>query len=48
MRRLSIALLALFVLGGSLVILADEGMWTFDNPPRKAIKAKYGFDLTDQ
>ena len=22
---------------------ADEGMWTFDNLPRDALKAKYGF-----
>ena len=24
---------------------ADEGMWTFDNFPAAAVKAKYGFDL---
>ena len=29
-------------------LVADEGMWTFDNPPRKLIKEKYGFDITDQ
>ena len=29
------------------VCLADEGMWTFDNPPRAAIKERYGVDLTD-
>jgi hypothetical protein len=29
-------------------LIADEGMWTFDNPPRKLIKEKYGFDITDQ
>jgi hypothetical protein len=27
---------------------ADEGMWTFDNPPRKVWKEKYGFDATDR
>ncbi|MDX6612512.1 MAG: hypothetical protein QOD75_1698 [Blastocatellia bacterium] len=26
---------------------ADEGMWTFNNVPRAEIKAKYGFDVTD-
>lgn len=25
---------------------ADEGMWLFDHPPTKQVKAKYGFDLT--
>jgi hypothetical protein len=24
--------------------LAEEGMWTFDNPPRKQLKEKYGFE----
>ncbi len=28
------------------LVLADEGMWTFDNPPRAAIKDKYGVELT--
>jgi hypothetical protein len=26
---------------------ADEGMWLYSTPPREAIKAKYGFELTD-
>jgi V8-like Glu-specific endopeptidase len=26
---------------------ADEGMWTFDNFPRAAVKQKYGVDITD-
>lgn len=26
---------------------ADEGMWTFDNPPRAQVKARYGVDLDD-
>ena len=26
--------------------LADEGMWTFDNFPREAVKQKYGVDVT--
>src|SRR5438132_50890 len=27
---------------------ADEGMWLFNNPPRKLLKEKYGFDPTDK
>ena len=27
-------------------LLADEGMWTFDNPPTKLIQQKYNFTLT--
>ena len=26
---------------------ADEGMWLFNNPPRKQLKEKYGFEQTD-
>src|SRR5262245_42633694 len=25
--------------------IADEGMWLFNNPPRKILKAKYGFEF---
>ena len=45
MKRLLIAGLVM-VLGG--VVLADEGMWTFDNVPRDAIARKYKVTLTDQ
>ena len=31
-----------------LPALADEGMWTFDNPPLKLLKAKYGFTPTQE
>ncbi|MEE9391475.1 MAG: S46 family peptidase [Planctomycetota bacterium] len=27
---------------------ADEGMWTFDRLPKKLLKEKYGFELTDK
>lgn len=27
---------------------ADEGMWTFDNPPKKLLKDKYGFTITQE
>ena len=34
---------------GSLTMTArsDEGMWLLNDPPRKLLKEKYGFDLTD-
>ncbi|MFA6468817.1 MAG: S46 family peptidase [Bacteroidota bacterium] len=37
--------LALFLSG---ITLAEEGMWTFDNPPKKQLKEKYGFDVTQE
>ena len=40
-RTLTLSLLA-FVLAGS-ALRAEEGMWTFENPPIKAIQAKYGW-----
>lgn len=27
---------------------ADEGMWTYDNLPKKHLKEKYGFEVTDE
>ena len=27
---------------------ADEGMWLYNAPPKDKIKAKYGFELTQQ
>ncbi len=28
-------------------LLADEGMWLFNNPPKKLLKERYGFDAPD-
>ena len=42
MKRVSIAALAAMV---PLSALSDEGLWTFDNPPRSAIASKYGLTL---
>jgi hypothetical protein len=39
----SIPLLAAALLAVAPMIHAEEGMWTFDNPPLKLLKAKYGF-----
>ena len=44
MKRVSMAALAALA---SFAVAADEGMWTFDNPPRAAIAGKYGVTLDD-
>jgi len=43
-RQASAALLSALLLGPTLY--ADEGMWTFDNPPLKQLKEKYHFTPT--
>ena len=43
-RQASAALLSALLLGPTLY--ADEGMWTFDNPPLKQLKEKYNFTPT--
>ncbi len=43
MTRWLIAALAALL---SFSAAADEGMWTFDNPPRDAVRDTYGVDLT--
>jgi hypothetical protein len=40
--------LAVWAFLGISVSLADEGMWTFDNPPSKQLKERYGFTPTRQ
>lgn len=46
-RRFSLALtLALFAVAP--LAMADEGMWTFDNPPVKQLKDKYNFTPTPE
>jgi hypothetical protein len=42
MKRVPLAAIAVLA---SLAATADEGMWTFDNPPRAAIADKYGVTL---
>ena len=46
LRPASAALLAAVLL--CPVIPADEGMWTFDNPPLKQLKEKYNFTPTQK
>jgi hypothetical protein len=43
MKRLILPVMVL-VTASALVGRADDGMWTFDNPPRQVLKEKYGFD----
>jgi hypothetical protein len=43
-RRLVVALLYCLLL--ACPALADEGMWLFTEPPRQALKEKYGFEPT--
>jgi len=43
------SILALGLSGALLspvLVHAEEGMWTFDNPPRKQLEEKYGFSPT--
>src|SRR5881628_3048852 len=46
--RLCLALAGLLLLttAGATLSVADEGMWTFDNPPLKQLQEKYGFTPT--
>lgn len=44
MRAARATLVALAL--ASPAVCADEGMWTFDQPPARAIESKYGFELT--
>jgi hypothetical protein len=44
----SISFLAVALLAATPVIRAEEGMWTFDNPPLKQLAAKYNFHPTQE
>ena len=48
MRRTtgSLVMAVAAVIAATGVICADEGMWTFDNPPLKLLKDRYGFTPT--
>ncbi len=47
-RYAPIAMLVVLALAGARPSAADEGMWTFDNPPLKQLKDKYNFTPTTQ
>src|ERR1019366_1638098 len=44
--RNTLLLPAALMLAATPAIHADEGMWTFDNPPIKLLKEKYNFTPT--
>src|SRR5215210_6496943 len=47
MKKLfALIIIAIFLIS-TPVYLADEGMWTFDNPPLKRWKEKYNFEPTN-
>jgi hypothetical protein len=48
MRLLPFAVAVLMVGGSAMTAISDEGMWLLNDPPRDQLKAKYGFDLTDE
>src|SRR6185437_10700938 len=45
--RTVLGMLAIQQLGASLAY-GDEGMWLFNNPPRKLLKQRYGFEPSEQ
>src|SRR5262245_31061696 len=47
MRRTLIASFVVFAAALSVALIADEGMWTFNNIPRAAIAKKYKVEITD-
>ena len=47
MKRVAIIPFVLILIVSPLTSFADEGMWTFDNPPRKIWKERYKFEPTD-
>lgn len=47
MNRISAFVFVLAMIVSPLPLLADDGMWTFDNPPRKQWKERYNFEPTD-
>ena len=48
MNRISRTTLAIVLLLTAALAIADEGMWTFDNPPVKQLQEKYNFTPTKE
>ncbi|MGI8410489.1 MAG: S46 family peptidase, partial [Pyrinomonadaceae bacterium] len=48
MKKISILFVIFSLFAGVLTISADEGMWTYDNPPLKQWKERYGFEPTKE
>jgi len=47
MKKITVLAFVMVLVLSSLPVFADDGMWTFDNPPRKQWKEKYNFEPTD-
>jgi hypothetical protein len=47
MKKITVFAFVFVLVLSSLPVFADDGMWTFDNPPRKQWKEKYNFEPTD-
>ena len=47
-RALASVCLVVAIVMWAMPSIAGEGMWTFDNPPRKQLKELYGFEPTQQ
>lgn len=47
MKRISLTTCILLAVVSPLPLFADDGMWTFDNPPRKHWKERYSFEPSD-
>ena len=48
MRQLKLLLVSAFLTVACLAAHADEGMWTFHNPPTQLIQQKYGVNVTPE
>src|ERR1700747_2618203 len=46
-RAIAVLFVVFFTLPVVNIVQADEGMWLLNNPPRRLLKEKYHFDLTD-
>ncbi|MCM3904196.1 MAG: S46 family peptidase [Pyrinomonadaceae bacterium] len=47
MKKISVIAFVLLMIVSPLPLFADDGMWTFDNPPRKQWKERYNFEPSD-
>jgi hypothetical protein len=47
MKKISAFVFVLGMIVSPLPLFADDGMWTFDNPPRKQWKERYNFEPSD-
>jgi hypothetical protein len=45
MYRMTAALVGFAMIAPT--VFGDEGMWLYNNPPRKILKEKYGFEPSD-